>query len=110
MSLRYPGHAKINPSAPTAIGVCDSCGFQFNHNELQFQYLWRGNDFCNTWFLVCPQCVDIAAEFVRPVILGPDPIPIRNPRIEQTTAEEGAAPSPVPYVPPIVNVGLPIED
>lgn len=99
MSLRYPGHAKINPSFPSAIGCCDRCGFQWNLNELRFQYEYRGNALTNLQLLVCPPCYDIPAEFVRPIILGPDPIPVRNPRPDPnaTPAEMGPTPEPIVF-------------
>lgn len=109
MSLRYPSHAKINPSAPRAIGVCDFCGQQWNLSELAFQYYWFGNDYLSSGFRVCPPCYDVAAVFNRPIILGPDPIPVIQPRPEQYSVEEGPAPSPVPYVPPEASP-VPVED
>ena len=99
MSMRVPGHAHINPRSPEAIGVCDDCGFQYNHNVLQWQYAWRGNELVNLNQLVCPSCVDIPAEFLRPIILGPDPIPIRFPRpeLDATVQEMGPVPAPIVF-------------
>lgn len=99
MSLRVPGHAKINPRSPAAQGVCDRCGFTYNHAELQFQYEYRGNDFVNLNILVCPPCLDIPVEFLRPIVLGPDPIPIRNPRpeLDATVQEMGPVPDPIVF-------------
>ena len=99
MSLRVPGHARINPSAPEAIGVCDRCGFQYNHSDLQFQYAWRGNELVNLNILVCPFDLDVPAEWLRPVVLGPDPVPIRFPRpeLDATVQEMGPVPAPIVF-------------
>lgn len=99
MSLRVPGHARINPSAPTAIGVCDRDGFQYNHSDLQWQFEWRGAELVNIGILVCPACLDVPAQWLRPIVLGPDPIPIRNPRpeLDATVQEMGPVPAPIVF-------------
>lgn len=43
---------------------------------------WRGDVLTNTRLLVCNRCYDRPNELNRPVILGPDPISIMDPRPE----------------------------
>lgn len=99
MSLRVPSRSHINPRAPRALGVCDRDGFTYNHADLQFQMEWRGNDLVNLNILVCSRCLDVPAEWLRPIVLGPDPIPIRYPRpeLDATVQEMGPVPAPIVF-------------
>lgn len=80
MSWGWRGHAKVNPQKPEAMGICDRCGFRYNLNDLQWQFEWRGLRLTNTQFRVCPTCIDVPDDHLRPIITPPDPVPVANPR------------------------------
>lgn len=82
MSWRPHGRATVNPSAPSAFGVCDRCAFLYNLSDLSWQWDWRGPRLANLRILVCTPCYDRAQEQLRPVILPPDPVSRANPRPE----------------------------
>lgn len=84
-SYRGTGHARVNPQHPQAQAVCDRCGGWYNHCDLSWQFDYRGNALANLRILVCNRCMDKPQEQNRPVILGPDPIPIKDARLEQYT-------------------------
>lgn len=65
---------------PEAWGICDRCGFRYFRKELHFQFDWRGNSLVNIRLLVCRPCTDVPNENFRPIIVGPDPVPIKDPR------------------------------
>src|SRR5215469_233834 len=79
---RPHGRARVSQRFPEAWGVCDRCGGLFLHKDLQWQFDWQGPRLQNKRILVCQPCVDEPAEFLRTIILPPDPIPIANPRPE----------------------------
>jgi hypothetical protein len=81
--MRPHGRAQISARAPRALGVCDRCGFLYNHDELQWQYDWQqGPRLFNLRILVCKPCLDIPQESGRTIVLPPDPVPIADPRPE----------------------------
>lgn len=80
MAWRFHGRARVSPTKPSAFGVCDRCCAWYNLNDLRFQYDWRGNRLQNLNFRVCQRCYDVPQQQYRPVIVGPDPLPRRNPR------------------------------
>lgn len=81
--MRPHGRATIDRNKPNALGVCDRCGFLFNHNRLSWQMDWRGPNIQNLAILVCQSCLDKPQENgQRTIILPPDPVPIRNARPE----------------------------
>ncbi len=88
------GHAFTDPYSPLAPGTCDRCGWRWMHHDLRFQYQWEGNQLMNLRILVCPRCEDQPSEFLRPIVLPPDPVPILNPRPGFYAAEEGPPPTP----------------
>lgn len=76
------GRATVNPYAPSAWGVCDSCGEWSNRVDLKMQYEYRGDDLVDTGFRVCDRCLSKPqAQFLTP-ILPLDPVPIDEPRPE----------------------------
>lgn len=86
--------ARVNERHPEAFAICDRCGFLWNHEELRFQYEWRGNMLSNTYVLVCKDCYDVPFELNRPKYLPPDPVPIKNARPPQWSAQsEGTGPN-----------------
>lgn len=82
--MRPHGHFKVDSRRPIARAVCDRCGFVYNRTDLKFQYQWSGALLQNLRLLVCQRCMDVPQEQLRTIILPADPVPISNPRIEQT--------------------------
>jgi hypothetical protein len=81
--MRNHGLARVDPQNPEAFAVCDRCGRRRNHVDLTWQRQYAGNNLINLRLLVCRDfCLDVPHEFARPVILPPDPVPIRDPRPE----------------------------
>ena len=88
MAWRYHGHASVDPDAPRAFATCDRCGFLYQLASLHFQHQWCGPKIQNLRLLVCDDCLDIPAPFLRALILAPDPDPIFNVRPEQYSIDE----------------------
>lgn len=87
--MRVHGRARIDPRSPDALGVCDFCGFLYNHKRLRWAQDWRGPKLQNLGFLVCESCLDKPQpNGQQTIILPPDPIPIRNARPWQRPAQE----------------------
>jgi hypothetical protein len=72
--------ARVNPRAPEAQAICDRCGFLYHLSDLSWQYEWRGNALANLRLLVCDRCLDRPNPQLKPRIIPPDPVPVRNPR------------------------------
>lgn len=77
-------HVRINPARPEALGICDRTGFVFMKKDLIKQFEWRGNALTWTGLLVGRPYLDKPNEQNRPPILPPDPVPVTNPRVQQT--------------------------
>lgn len=77
------GRANISSTSPRAAAVCDRCGFVYNHQDLRWQMDYRGRSLQNLRILVCDECNDVANPQLKPRIIPPDPIPIKNARTEQ---------------------------
>ena len=91
---------------PEAIGYCDRCNHRWYHRELSWQYDWRGPKLSNLRILVCPTCYDQPYEFNRPILIGPDPYPIQDPRPGYLTEQAGPQPPPFfPFINPPVPAG-----
>lgn len=73
-------HASVDSRKPRAFGVCDRCGFVYNHDRLQWQYQWIGPKLQNLRILVCQTCLDAPQEQLRTLLIPADPMPIPNPR------------------------------
>lgn len=82
MSYRGTGHARVDVNHPEAFACCDRCGGWYNRSDLDWQFDYRGNALANLRILVCQKCMDVPNEQLRPVIIGPDPIPVKDPRPE----------------------------
>lgn len=95
MAWRFHGRARVDPTNPSAFGVCDRCGLLYNLNDLVWQFEFRGNQLVNLQIRVCTQtCLDKPQEQLRPQILPADPVPRWQPRPENYLAEEGPPPPP----------------
>lgn len=86
MSYRRKGkYVTIDPDAPQALGICDLTGFVFNRRDLVKQMEWRGNELVWNGFLVGrPFNTRPNPQLSSPPI-PPDPVPIIDPRPQQTT-------------------------
>lgn len=63
---------------------CDRCGFYFHHRDLKKQMEWRGDALVWTGWLVDKKCLDVPDEHKRPIRLPPDPVPIKDPRLDDS--------------------------
>lgn len=81
------GHATVSVSSPRAFGICDRCGFRYNHDQLAWQFQWQGPRLQNIRILVCQSCMDTPQEQLRTIVLPPDPVPIFNARPEADVSD-----------------------
>ena len=81
--MRPHGHARVDRNSPRAWGICDRCGFLYNLEDLQWQYVWAGTRTANTNLRVCNKCTDVLQEQLRVFVLPADPVPVANPRVER---------------------------
>lgn len=88
MSWRPHGRAEVDSAAPRAFATCDRCGFLTNLYKLQYQYQWAGTDLINLGIKVCSRCLDVPSEFLRTIIIPPDPPPVNDPRPEPYVLDE----------------------
>jgi len=88
MVQSYPSHAVIDPANPEALGICDRCGSQWNLSDLRYQMQWNAVRIYNTGLKVCPTCYDEPSEFLRTLILPPDPAPVYDTRPAQFYVQE----------------------
>lgn len=89
--MRPHGRASVSSTNPRAFGICDRCGFLYNHHELQWQYDYRGAALINVRILVCETCLDVPQNQLRNIVLPADPMPIMNARVQDyATAENNA--------------------
>ena len=86
--MRATGRASVSSRNPRAFGICDRCGFLYNHDRLQWQYDYAGAGLINKRILVCNPCYDAPQNQLRAIVLPADPIPIQNPRVENYAASE----------------------
>lgn len=80
--MRPHGRASVSARNPRAFGICDRCGFLYNHDQLQWQFDWAGASLINKRILVCDTCNDEPQSQLRAIVLPADPVPIQNPRIQ----------------------------
>jgi len=117
MAYRPHGHAFVNPSAPSAWGRCDRCGFIYNHKALRFQFDFRGPQLQNLRFLVCERCYDKPQAQLKPILTTQDPVPVLNARPDSydmyntsNLAEPGFTINTATGIPVPNNVDLITED
>lgn len=94
MSRPQSKFVAVNANDPAGAAQCDRCGHWFNLRDLTWQYEWGGVHLYNKRVLVCTvgnRCVDKPAEFLRTIILPPDPLPLKNPRVPDFDYEEQTA-------------------
>ena len=86
--MRATGRASVSTRNPRAFGICDRCGFLYNHDRLQWQFDYAGAGLINKRILVCNPCLDTPQNQLRSIILPADPVPIENPRVQDYAAAE----------------------
>jgi len=86
--MRPHGRAQVSQRNPRAFGICDRCGFLYNHDTLQWQFDYAGAGLINKRILVCNPCLDMPQEQLRSIILPADPVPIMNPRVQDYALAE----------------------
>lgn len=103
------GFARVNRRAPRAFGICDTCGLQYNHDDLVQLMEYQGNELRWTGFLVCTRtCNDRPQPQLTTPILPRDPQPIDQPRVEQfVDTQNEQASSTYPASSPIPVSGYP---
>jgi len=82
MATRYPTnqHAPTSARQPEPTGLCMRCGFYYRLSDLEWQWEWRGPSLVNLQIQVCRRtCLDVPAEQLRVIRVGPDPVPPRRP-------------------------------
>lgn len=80
MVLPHNIRCPVDIDKPEPVGLCDRCSNLVYLNTMQFQMQYLGNALRSLNILVCDRCWDSPSEFLRPVIIGPDPIPPKYPR------------------------------
>ena len=116
--MRPHGRASVSSKNPRAFGICDRCGFLYNHDQLQWQFDYAGAGLINKRILVCSPCLDTPQNQLRAIVLPQDPTPIQNPRVQDyATAEtttlavsQGAQTDPITGIPIYPTVNLVNED
>lgn len=86
--MRPHGRASVSSTNPRAFGICDRCGFLYNHIRLQWQFDYAGAGLINKRILVCNDCMDTPQAQLRAIVLPADPVPIQNPRVQDYAAAE----------------------
>jgi hypothetical protein len=79
---------------PEAFAFCDRCGFRYNRSALVWQFDYRGTALANLRILVCTRtCNDVPNPQLRPILIGPDPIPVKDPRPGFQATQQGYTPA-----------------
>ena len=116
--MRPHGRASVSSRNPRAFGICDRCGFLYNHEQLQWQFDYAGAGLINKRILVCNPCLDTPQNQLRAIVLPADPTPIQNPRVQdyysaETTTiavSQGAQTDPTTGIPIYPTVSLVTEN
>jgi hypothetical protein len=93
--IRHSVRASLDIMRPEPWAYCDRCNFRYLHRDLAWALDWRGTRLANLHILVCPTCLDIPQPNGRkPVVVGPDPVAVRDPRPGFSTVQMGVMPDP----------------
>lgn len=95
----HNSRAPTDINEPRPVGFDDRSNFLHYLDELQPQFIWSGNTLVNTRLLVIDP--DIPNEQARTIVVGPDPVPLKDPRPGYWASQEAA--SGVPPLPPFVT-------
>lgn len=91
----------IDSRHPQPVGFCDRCNNECYLADLQYQFDYRGNSLQNLHLRVCYRCLDVPQDQLRPIIIGPDPVPLNDPRPGFWDQEQNAG-----SVPPVPSSQL----
>lgn len=81
MVLAHNLKCPVDIDKPEPVGICDRCSELRYLRDMSFQQQYRGNSLQTFNIYVCTdRCLDMPSEFLRPVQVGPDPIPPKYPR------------------------------
>lgn len=95
MAYRPRGKASVDPEYPRSFAICARCGALYNGYKLDWQYQWQGQKLMNKRLQVCEDCRDRPSQFLRQIVIPPDPPAIIQPRMEPYAIDE----APGSYVP-----------
>lgn len=99
---KHPRRAQVDPFHPQAWGTSDRDGMIGNLANLRFQHEWRGPKIINTRILVHEDELDVPQrQLGSPALLGPDPVPVANARIENYAIDEYPVSTRVPMGPAV---------
>jgi hypothetical protein len=80
---------------PREVGICDRCSEKRFLSELVWQWDVRGLGLKNLRIRVCyDRCLDTPAWFLKPVVIGPDPVPPQDPRPYNYGVQESGGTTP----------------
>jgi hypothetical protein len=87
---------RFDAKDPRGLAICDGCGFIVQHSELREKKDYRGGTVpVGLSLQVCGSCDDVPQPYYRRLLLRPDPVPLRNPRVDtqdtQTNVQTAAA-------------------
>jgi hypothetical protein len=71
---------------------------------MQFQMQYLGNALKSLNILVCDRCLDAPSEFLRPVLIGPDPVTPRYPRPTSYASQNQGGQPPITNINEILDV------
>jgi hypothetical protein len=95
MTIAHSPYAPFNLAHPADVGICDRCGFLYPLSKLVEQRAWAGTVTVGLGIRVCPRDLDDLQENGRrTIVIGPDPRPLKNPRVPSWAQQ--AAPSLAP--------------
>ena len=92
MSFLQSRYAYADISRPDEWYFCDRCNFRKMKKEANFQFDWRGSKMANLRLLVCPVCLDDPQPQLRTILIGPDPVPVKDARPGFQATEQGFTP------------------
>lgn len=86
---KHPRRAQVDPLHPSCWGTSDRDGMIGNLANMRWQTEWRGPKIINTRILVHEDELDVPQrQLGSPALLGPDPVPVANARIENYAIDE----------------------
>lgn len=103
MPLPHNLRAPVDMMKPRPVGISDFSGFMYYLDEMVWVYQWNGNALVNQRMLVGPDEVDKPAEFLRQIILGPEPAPLPNARPTHYTYQNQGGEPPLTSVSEILG-------
>ncbi len=90
MGFPQSRYAYADMEHPEPFAFCDRCGFRYLRKDFVEQRDWRGTSLASLHILVCTRtCEDLPQEQEKTILIGPDPIPVRDPRPGWQTTQAG---------------------